>query len=292
MRKIYSFFLLVLISAFSLSCSSLVDYDGDLLLGVNQNGGSGGNGGSGSGGGSSMTGKVLVKMTSHTLNDAGQFEDATVTFNYVNNRFVSYTDEAGNGLNIEYNSSNKISRISAPGAVNSVFTYNGNVLSKVTSDITGFGNLETSYTFNGANLAKTVIISTVSLFSVSIKSYLEDNYETTANNITKDVTKIGLYDPTTGDLIISPDAATSSYGYDAKFAPFSLLPKEFSLYFSSLSPQTGYINSLNNPVNQTVTDQANGTATATITYEYDTDNYATKASSSDGEYYIYQYKKL
>lgn len=267
------------------SCEPNRAENGDFLFGVQNPGETGGNGGG------NTTNKLLKKIFTHSLNDdTGQYEDGITSFNYVGNKLVSVDDDSNGGqMKIEYNSSNKISKIFVEGALTSTFEYSGTTLSKITTSITGISNSVTKYTFVNGNMTESVTTSELIFSPIPVKLYTKDTYEYLNNNVTKNTTKIGVYDPVTGELVIDPGSVISVFQYDTKKNPFSLLPKEYNLFFSSIAPQTGFINSVNNPVKTTITEQDGTTTVTNVTYVYDAQDYVKKSSSGD-EYSNYEYQ--
>jgi|GEM_PF-1564291 len=266
------------------SCDSKRDLNGDLLFGLNPVEGDGDNNPT------PAPDRLLKKMISHVYDeDMEEWEDQSIILNYEDKKLVSYEDEeSGEKMDIEYNSSNKISKITTGAAMNSVFEYSGNNISKITTTYTGLSTAVTTYTYNGNKMVKSVTIMDIS-FPMPVKTYTEDTYEYQGNNVTKNTTKIGVYNPFTGNLEIDPGSLISLYEYDNKNSPYSLLPKEFTQFFSSISPQAGFYNSANNPVKSTMTDQEGNTTVHTINHTYDAENYTIKSTSGD-EFYIYEYQ--
>lgn len=284
MKNVLNIFAFIFSAFLLFSCEPSRDLNGDFLIGVNQNPG-------GNGGGGNIDNRLLKKILSHSLNeDTGEYEDGTTVFNYQNSKLISLNDDATGGLlNVEYNSANKISKIFSDGALTATFEYSGTTLSKITTTIMGLSESVTNYTFAGDKMVKSITITELTFSPIPAKVYTEDTYEYQNNNVTKNTTKIGLFDPVTGELIIDPGSVISVFEYDNKKSPYTLLPKEFVLFFSSISPQTGFLSSANNPVKSTVTDQDGAVDVTTITNEYDSKDYATKSTSGE-EYTNYEYQ--
>ncbi len=237
------------------------------------------------------TSRLLKTMITHSKDeDTGEFDDSNIVFGYDSkNKLISYSEVGSpEKFNIEYNSSNKISRVYAGTELNAVYEYSGSNVSKITTTITGFSTSVTNYTFSGSKMVKSVTITTVT-FPFPTKVYMEDTYEYSGENIVKDISKIGAYDPDTGVLIMEPNPVTAVYEYDNKKSPFGLLPKEFWIFFSSLAPQTGFFLSQNNTTKATITEQDGTVKTQTSVNTYDSENYLIKATSGD-EYNIYGYQ--
>lgn len=285
MKNIF-YYLTLVFSIFILSaCSPNQDGNGDFLNGVKYDPTT-----TIPGDGGPTASRLLKKMNSHLKDeDTGEFEDSNLVFGYDStNRLISYS-EAGSSekFNIQYNSSNKISRVYVTGGINAVYEYSGGNVSKITTTITGISTSVTNYTFTGNKMVKSVSITTYTL-PIPMKIYMEDTYEYSGENLVKDVTKLGSYDPDTGVLIMEPTPVTAVYAYDNKKSPFALLPKEFWIFFSSISPQTGFFLSQNNPTKATITEQDGTVKTQNSVNTYDSENYLIKSTSGD-EYYIYGY---
>lgn len=283
MTTIFNYLSFIFLLGLMVSCDPYSDRNGDLLHGVknvpiiNNNG--------------TTTSKLLLQMSSHLkYEDTGTFEDTNIIFGYgTGNKLISYSEVGSSDkFNIEYNSSNKISRVYQTGALNAVYEYSGNNVSKITTTITGVSTSVTSYNYSGDKIVKSIIISYYN-FPTPIKTYFEDNYEYSGENIVKNVTKVGVYNPTTGNLEIDPNPTTSLYQYDTKNSPYTLLPKEFWLFFSSVSPRTGFFLSKNNALKSNITQQNGTVREMNAVNVYDTENYLTKSSSGE-EYSIFLYK--
>ena len=273
--------LLLFFSVFMISsCDPLTDQNGDLLVGLNE---------TPTTGGSNETPRVLKKMFSHSKNDeTGDWEDVTTIFNYTNNKLTSVTDDSGTNMQIEYNGSNKISKVFSGTELTSNFEYSGANVSKITTTITGMTKMVAKFTYNGTKIIKSEIDTELLFMPIPTKTYTEDVYEYQGENVSKITTKMGAYDPISGDLEMAPVPAVSTYQYDAKNSAYPLLPKEFWMFFSSIAPQTGSFYSKNNPLKVIVVDET-GTDTQTITYEYDNKNYVTKGTSGEA-YGTYHYQ--
>ena len=262
------------------SCESKRAENGDLLFGLDEVPTTGGSG---------ETPRLLKKMFSHSKNDeTGDWEDETTIFNYTNNKLTSVTDDSGTNMKIEYNGSNKISKVFSGTELTSNFEYSGTNVSKITTTITGMTKMVAKFTYNGTKIIKSEIDTELLFMPIPTKTYTEDVYEYQGENVSKITTKMGAYDPISGDLEMAPVPAVSTYQYDAKNSAYPLLPKEFWMFFSSIAPQTGSFYSKNNPVKVIVVDET-GTDTQTVTYEYDNKNYVTKGTSGEA-YGTFEYQ--
>lgn len=281
MKNIFGFFSFIFSLVILFSCEPSRAENGDLLFGINN---------SGESGGGTSTSQLLKKIITHSLNeDTGDYEDGTTVFTYQNNKLISVSDDTSGLMTVEYNSANKISKMVSPGVLTAEFVYSGTTLSTITTTITGLSISVTNYTFLGSKMVKSITTTDYTFLPIPFKSYTEDTYEYQNNNIAKNTTKIGLFDPVSGEVIINPGSVVSVFEYDTKKNPFTLLPLEYTLFYASISPQTGFINSRNNPTKSTVTDQDGITKVTVATNEYDTKDYLTKASSGE-EFTKYEYK--
>ena len=281
MNKIINIFAFLFAAFLLFSCEPSRAENGDYLFGVN-------NPGTGGGG---TTNRLLKKMITHLEDeDTGEIEDGTSIFNYNNGKLISVDEDAsGTRMNVEYNNINKISRLVVDGIMTSTFEYSGTTLSKITTEFTGISKSETNYTFTAGKMVKSVTITEATFMPIPIKLYTEDTYEYQGSNVSKNITKIGAFDPVTGELIMDPGSVSTVFEYDAKKNPFSLLPKEYMYFYSSISPQTGYFSSANNPVKVVVTEQDGTSTTNTTTLTYDDKDYVIKSTSGE-EYYQFEYE--
>lgn len=266
------------------SCEPSRAENGDILNGVD---GTGGNGGTDN---PTTVDRLLMKMISHEKNeDTGEWEDATLSFQYEGSKLISYDDGSGGKTNFTYNANNKISKVSNPGLTSTLEYSNGNV-SKLTTILTGVGNIVSNYTYTSGKLSKVVSVQEYTI-PIPMKIYLEASYQYSGENIVKEIIKTGFYLPD-GTLQMDPNQDQSfDFTYDDKKSPFKLLPKEFCLWLAGVGPHGAAFTSTNNIKTQTVT--VNGTSEPIITYshEYDPENYLIKSTGDDGETLQYEYKK-
>ena len=282
MNKFINIFSFIFAAFFVLSCEPSRAENGDYLFGVNNPGGTGGGG--------STTNRLLKKMITHLEDeDTGEMEDGITIFNYTSGKLTSIDDGTSGTMRVEYNSNNKISKLLIDGVMTATFEYSGIILSKITTEFTGVSKSVTNYTFVEGKMVKSITVTEMTFMPIPIKLYTEDSYEYQGNNVSKNITKIGAYDPVTGELVMDPGSVNTVFEYDAKKNPFSLLPKEYVYFYSSISPQTGSFTSANNPLKAAVTEQDGTSATSTTTYIYDEQDYVTKLTSGE-EYYQFEYQ--
>lgn len=282
MKNIFYCLILFLGTFMLSSCDPTQDQaNGDFLNGVTYENNTN-NGGTGT-----PAGRVLKQLKSHLKDDMGQYEDATFTYNYTGTRLTSHTDDTGEVTRFDYNSSNKISKLSSTGQT-SVFTYSGGNLSTVVTEITGIAKMTATYTFTGGKLSKIISIQEYSL-PFPIKSQLETTYEFQGENMTKSVTKSGVYNPVTGDLEMSPEINTVSFTYDNKKSPYKLLPLEYHLSMIGIAPQGGNYLSGNNAEKVTISNSGASGTVMTFSHSYDSQNYPTKSTAGQ-DYIEYKYQ--
>ena len=282
MNKFINIFSFIFAAFFVLSCEPSRAENGDYLFGVNNPGGTGGGG--------STTNRLLKKMITHLEDeDTGEMEDGITIFNYTSGKLTSIDDSTSGTMRVEYNSNNKISKLLIDGVMTATYEYSGTILSKITTEFTGVSKSVTNYTFVEGKMVKSITVTEMTFMPIPIKLYTEDSYEYQGNNVSKNITKIGAYDPVTGELVMDPGSVNTVFEYDAKKNPFSLLPKEYMYFYSSISPQTGHFTSANNPLKATVTEQDGTSATSTTTYIYDEQDNVTKLTSGE-EYYQFEYQ--
>lgn len=282
MNKIINIFALIFAAFLLFSCEPSRAENGDYLFGVNPGE---------TGGGGSTTNRLLKKMITHLEDeDTGEMEDGTSVFNYTSGKLTSIDDiTSGTAMKVEYNGNNKISKLSVEGIMTATYEYSGTTLSKLTTEFTGLSKSVTNYTFTAGKMVKSVTIMELIFMPIPLKLYTEDTYEYQGNNVSKNITKIGAYDPVTGELIIDPGSVSTVFEYDAKKNPFTLLPKEYMYFYSSISPQTGHFTSANNPLKAIVTEQDGTSTTSTTTHTYDDKDYVIKSTSGE-EYYQFEYE--
>lgn len=285
MKKLSSIFLLIILSAFYISCSPLADTDGDLLFGTNNiaTGGTGSTGGT-----TTTTGSVIKKFS---VNNSSSSAPLTVSYLYTNNKIssVNYSDDQL--FTISYNQE-LVSKIVFTGNVGGISTkttydliYNGNLLTEIN---------EVQEVGGGSIQAKSVVTYTNGKVSKVRKSMLDDDtppneitymmadFEYNANNISKFTT-------TTGSNLfpIPPSISSISYSdYDSKKNPFNLLPKEFNIATLLTANASLGVNGLSENNFRKITS---GSETATYTYIYNKDNYpvSAKANSETSTYEYY-----
>ncbi|MPS72554.1 MAG: hypothetical protein E2590_05305 [Chryseobacterium sp.] len=263
------------------SCDPSQDANGDFLNGVdyetNPN-----NGGSGT------TTRLLKQMKSHLKDEeTGQYEDENYTYNYTGTKLISYTDADGEVTKFDYNSSNKISKMSNAGET-AVFTYAGTNLTKVVTEVTGIAKITANYSYSGGKLSKIISIQEYTI-PFPIKAYFETTYEFQGENMTKSVTKNGIYNPVTGDLEMSPETNTFSFTYDSKKSPYKLLPLEYNLSLIGIAPQGGNFLSTNNSLKTTVTNTGASAEVISFSHAYDSKNYPTKSTAGQ-DFIEYKYQ--
>ena len=222
-----------------------------------------------------------------TTSDTWSYLYNYVTYNYTANKLTSYKDDSGEVTKFDYNSSNKISKMSSTGQ-SSVFEYSGTNLSKVVTDLSGIGKITATYNFSGGKLSKIISIQEYTI-PFPIKAYFETTYEFTGDNLTKSVTKNGVYNPVTGDLEMSPEINTVSFTYDSKKSPYKLLPLEFHLSLIGIAPQGGNFLSANNALKTTISNSGASTEVMSFVHTYDSENYPTKSTSGQ-DFIEYKYK--
>lgn len=230
--------------------------------------------------------KQLKQMTSHLRNDAGQFEDQNISFAYSGAKLLSFKDSSGAVHSISYTGSDQISKIFSPNQT-SDFEYAGANLSKVITNVTGIGKITATYSFVAGKLSKIVAIQE-SGGAMPVKSYYETTFVFQGENMTQSVTKNGVYNAVTGDLEMSSDTETVSFGYDTKKSPYKLLPPAYNLCLIGLAPEKGNILSANNAEKITVSKSAAPPRVTTFVQTYDSDNYLTGSTAGD-QYISFQY---
>lgn len=260
------------------SCSPNQDENGDFLRGIEYDTQIGGG---------STTSKQLKKMETH-LEDitTGTIENHSYTYTYTGAKLVSYKDEQGITTRLDYNTNNKISKVSNVGQT-SLFEYSGSNVSKVVTTITDLGKITSTYSFTSGKLSKTISIQEYSV-PFPLKMYIETTYQYQGENVVKSLIKSGIYDPVTGDLEMSPEDQTISFTYDAKKSPYKLLPTEYILLLAGIGPQGAAYLSANNFEKVTIAVVGNPTETMTFKHDYNSENYPTK-STADKEYIQYTY---
>ena len=282
MKNIFYYLTLVFGMFMLSSCDPSQDGNGDFLNGVTyeNNTSTGGTG--------TPSGRLLKQLKSHLKDeDTGQYEDANFTYNYTGTKLTSHTDDTGEVTRFDYNSSNKISKLYSAGQ-SSVFTYSGGNLSTVVTEITGIAKMTATYTFTGGKLSKIISIQEYSL-PFPIKAYFETNYEFQGENMTKSVSKNGVYNPVTGDLEMSPEVNTVSFTYDNKKSPYKLLPLEYHLCMIGIAPQGGNYLSASNAEKVTISNSGASGTVMTFSHSYDNQNYPTKSTAGqDFIEYTYQ----
>lgn len=263
------------------SCVPNQDGNGDYLIGVdyNPNTGTGGDPGT-------PSSRQLKKMTSHLQDDAGGFEDSNITYTYSGTKLVSYRDDSGETTIIDYNSNNKISKVSN-SAQSSVFEYTGSNVSKVVTTITDIAKITATYTYSGGKLVKAISVQEYTV-PIPLKMYLETDYQYQGENMTKSVIKNGIYDPVTGDLVIMPEQQSITFTYDTKKSPYKLLPTEYILLLAGIGPQGGAYLSANNFEKITISNSGASGEVLSFSHVYDSENYPTKSTAGE-EYISYTY---
>lgn len=264
------------------SCDPSQDGNGDFLNGVVYENNTNNGGGTGT-----PSGRVLKQLKSHLKDDTGQYEDATFNYNYTGTKLTSHTDDSGEVTRFDYNSSNKISKMSGTGQT-SVFSYSGGNLSTVVTDVAGVAKMTATYTYSGGKLSKIISIQEYSL-PFPIKAYFETTYEFQGENMAKSVIKNGVYNPVTGDLEMSPDVQTVSFTYDSKKSPYKLLPLEYHLCMIGIAPQGGNYLSSNNAEKVTIANGGVTTEVMTFSHAYDSENYPTKSTAGQ-DFIEYKYQ--
>lgn len=277
------YYLSLILGAFMLSsCVPSQDANGDFLVGVDYDPTTN------TGGTDPTSGRVLTQLISHIKDeDTGEYEDANYIYTYTGNKLTSYKDDAGEVTKFEYNSSNKISKMSATGQT-SVFEYSGANLSKVTTTIEGAAKITATYSFSGGKLSKIVSIQEYSI-PFPIKAYFETTFQFQGENMMKSVIKNGVYNPVTGDLEMSPEEQSVSFTYDSKKSPYKLLPAEYNLCLIGIAPQGGNFLSANNSEKVTVANSGMSAQIMTYSHVYDSENYPTKSTSGQ-DFIEYKYK--
>lgn len=262
------------------SCSPSQDVNGDFLLGLDYSSEGG------SSGGGQTTSKQLKRMETNMKDeDTGDIENHSYTYSYSGAKLISYKDDSGETTKFDYGSNGKISKVYNAEQV-SVFEYTGSNVSKVTTTITGIAKITSTYTFSSAKLSKVVTIQEYSV-PFPVKAYLETSYQYQGENVTKSLTKAGVYNPVTGDLEMDPEDKNITYTYDAKKSPYKLLPMEYILLIAGIGPQGGAYLSSNNFEKITIA-QGTSSEAMTFSHDYDQDNYPTKSTSGQ-EYIKYSY---
>lgn len=281
MNKIINIFTFLFAAFLLFSCEPGRAENGDFLFGVNPGE---------TGGGGNTNSRLLKKVITHLEDeDTGEMEDGVAIFNYNAGKLTSIDDSTSGTMKVEYNSNNKISKLLVDGAMTATYEYSGTTLSKITTEFTGISKSVTNYTFTAGKMVKSITVTELTFMPVPLKLYTEDIYEYQGNNVSKNITKIGAYDPVTGELIIDPGSVNTVFEYDSKKNPFTLLPKEYMYFYSSISPQTGYFTSANNPLKAIVTEQDGTATTSTTTHTYDDQDYVIKSTSGE-EYYQFEYQ--
>ena len=184
------------------SCDPSQGADGDFLNGINYKFGEGA--------------KTLKKITTHLKDDTGAWEDNMTTFTYTTGQLSSYKDTSG-VTKVEYNSNNKISKLSNPAA-SSVFEYSDNNVSKITTTIPGSGKITSNFSYSSGRLSKTISVQEYTS-PLPLKLYTETSYDYQGINMTKSVVKGGMYNAA-GTLIMDPKQKTITATYDTKRSPF------------------------------------------------------------------------
>lgn len=280
MKKFIGFLTFVFSLVILFSCEPSRDVNGDLLFGLNNEGQTGG--------GTTAT-RLLKKMISHGLNDeTGEWEDETLTYNYLNNKLMSYSDESGELTSFEYSANNKISRISSSGQTTD-FQYAGGNVAMIKTDLAGVAKINSTFTYTGTKVTKSISIQDYSA-PFPMKMYFETTYEYQGENMVKALFKTGVYSPT-GELEMSPEDqnVVITFSYDTKKSPYRLLPNEFITYLAGFGFHGAAYFSANNFTKMTATQGGIPVITA-YTHIYDSENYPVETKNGD-EYLKYEYIK-
>lgn len=259
------------------SCDSKRDDNGDLLIGVQYPDTP-----------TDPTASVrrLAEMNVHSLSFEDEWEDNHLKFNYSGEKLVSYTDVgSGETINIDYNTSNKISKVYSDGFT-STFTYSDNNVTQIVTEMLGMYNITADYTYSSSGLSKTVTVMELTV-PFPLKVYMETSYVYTGSNITKATVKSGIYDEH-GDLQLGDTPVVATYTYDARKSPYKLLPTEFMVYLAGLAPQgAGYL-STNNVTKYEYTDEDGELHTSVFQNQYNAADYLVKSVSGE-EFSIFIY---
>jgi YD repeat-containing protein len=282
MKKLLSFFTLLAVFFVYNSCTPNADDDGDLLLGFNN---------TGSSGGTSGVNKTLKAITS--TDDTGE----TVTYNYNYNAgqltSVRTSDNSVSyDLFYENKNINKITVVRNDSTItttNFTITYtNGNFAGAtgIATDNTGASytnNVTAAYTNNKISKIRSELSAkdpsdpTVTHDLTSLQS----DITYTGNNVSTWTLTTSF--PPTPPISIPPIIINTTFSdYDTKINPFGTLPKVFNiistLYGTEGNGVTGL--SVNNFRKIAVVTNAD-TQSATYVYTYDADDYPTKAVASN-----------
>lgn len=227
MKRLFSAILPVIISLFYISCSSLTDTDGDLLLGIK-------NPKPVTGGGSSSTGAGTVLKSISSTDSNGQ--PLTVNYTYTANKLsgVSYLGHQNFDIKYEGNrisqivcNTNNITTTSSTTTYNLI--YNGNQLTTVNeaqSLTPGYVQKSIStITYSGGKLSK-IRRATINDDTPPVELlYITYDLQYIGNNLSKVTT-------TKGDSsgVIPPVIQVINYSnFDANKNPFNTLPLEFNV---------------------------------------------------------------
>lgn len=269
MKYLQRYWLAVLALLSIVSCTSDQDTNGDLLHNIWYD----------------FNTKQLQKIETHLKDDtSGVIETESYSYNYDGFKLVSYTDQDGNLTVFEYNTDNKIAKMTGDGEV-SVWEYSGGNVSKITTTLQDMGTISSTYTYTGGKLSKVESVHDYTL-PFPVKSYIATVYDYAGANVSKSIISSGIYNAS-GTLVMSPEVQTISYTYDNKKSPYLLLPKEYILLLSGLGPQGGAYLSVNNFVKVSISD---GTSTKDMefSHDYDKDGYPLKSTAND-QYIKYTY---
>lgn len=302
MKKIFSVLLLVIISVCYISCSPIGDTDGDLLIGVKNNGGSGGTGSGGGTGGSTNTGKVLSKVT--TKDDNGN--DLFINYLYSNKQLTGITT-SDNSLKytISYsgNTINKIVRVVSDSGQSITYIYDLVYKNSVLTSINevddfggGFQNTGTiiyNYDSSGKISHANQKIYTDNAGTNILFSNLDFTTTYSGNNMSSYILKAVIGDGSATSGSSSITAELNSFSYDNKINPYSTLPKIFNIAdIVGLGPNGLSSNNFTKATATTTTSllippsttpiTSTTTQTSTSTYTYDSAGYAiTQTTSGD-----------
>ncbi|MCG2793490.1 MAG: hypothetical protein L6262_08100 [Weeksellaceae bacterium] len=276
MKKLLHIFYIILGIFVLASCDPDQDFNGDYLIGVHYTPTSTG---------TAVT-KQLKQMTSHLKNDAGQFEDQSITYSYSGSKLLSFKDNSGAVYTLSYNNANKISKIYS-ALQTSDFEYSGTDLYKTITTISGAGKITSTYSFSAGKLSKVISVQELSI-PIPLKYYYETTFEFQGENMTNSLTKNGVYNPLSGNLEMSADTQSVSFTYDSKSSPYRLLPMEYNLFLVGIASQAGNFVSANNAEKVTVSKTGSAPQILTFVHTYDTENYPTKSTAGD-QHIAFQY---
>ena len=287
MNKFFNIFTFIFSLLLVISCEPGRAENGDLLFGVDGNGGNNGTGGT-------TTTKLLAKVTAPDDVSGGSYD---INYSYTGNQLTGVTT-SNNSFSevISYTGSNisKIVRIKDDNGqkltITNDFMYTGIVLSKIDQKTETGGQIAmrqtTTFTYDVAgNVTKAVTKITDAETPPTLLFTITSDFGFAGGNLSKwDFT---LETEPMPPITIPPIILNSVLSnYDSAKSAYNTLPKSYCLYAVHEDTDTMGIYGLSK--NNVRTFNVSGEIQQ-ISYQYDADNYPT-SMTSDGQTVKFEYK--